>query len=105
LPLAVKVDDAGVIQPVIDEKDRILAILAGKKADRIRICPICNRLFVALRVDQQACRGRCTNTWNVREFRRNNPRYEENRKRNAAAKKRRAALKAARQENENGQSV
>jgi hypothetical protein len=101
----VAVDRYGIFRRVWDEADVIIEILSGREAARLRACPVCDKPFVALRVDQHACRGRCTNTWNVREFRRKKPRYEENRKKNAAVKKRRAALKAARQENENGQSV
>lgn len=87
LPLAVSVE-GGKLIAVRDLSDCFLDALAGREANRIRICPVCEKLFVALRRDQSACRGRCTNSLNARRTRDRDRRkqYEANRVKNAKAK-------------------
>jgi hypothetical protein len=48
--------------------DGIFPALEGRDIRRIRICPICDQVFIAIRKDASACRGRCTNTNNKRKF-------------------------------------
>jgi hypothetical protein len=55
-----------------------------RDVQRIRICPICDRIFIAVREDASACPGLCTSTNNVRRFRRGEApkRYRANHKKN-----------------------
>jgi ribosomal protein S27AE len=49
-------------------------------ADRLRRCPICKRVLVALRKDQWTCGGRCANAHRVNQWRKKASRYERSRK-------------------------
>jgi hypothetical protein len=69
--------------------DQFLPALQGCDVRRIKVCPICNRLFVALRHDQPACSRKCANARRAREFRKRSKAYEANRlenQRRAAAR-------------------
>jgi hypothetical protein len=90
-PLEAVVREDGILTQRNDFfRDKFLAALFGRDIDigRIRICEICGSIFIALRVDASACRGKCANVNNARRFR--NPearkRYRENRKQNIKAK-------------------
>lgn len=54
--------------------------LEGVETRRIRRCPICDKLFYALRVTQQTCSHRCNATRRVRAWRANQAKYEQTRK-------------------------
>jgi hypothetical protein len=54
--------------------------LVGIEAARLRVCPICNKVFYALRITQMSCSRRCNQTRRVRERRKGQARYEQNRK-------------------------
>jgi hypothetical protein len=47
----------------------ILRLLDGIEADRIRLCPICDKLFWAGRRDKTTCSQRCAGTWRQRTLR------------------------------------
>lgn len=49
--------------------ERLLAALVGVRADRIRSCEVCNRLFWAPRVNSECCSERCRKTFNQRTSR------------------------------------
>ncbi|GEM_PF-3119764 len=87
-------DAAGLIRPVSDIADMVTSILAGKSAARIRRCPVCSQVFIALRRDQSACAGKCTGAYNTRRWRERQRQYEQNRRRNRVAKAARAARRA-----------
>jgi hypothetical protein len=55
---------------------------------RIRICPICSRIYYARRIDKGACSPRCCDTFNARKFRNPDIRrgYEKTRKENRRRK-------------------
>lgn len=52
-----------------DVTNVILQALEDRDVSRIRECPVCGNILIALRKDQQACRGACTNANNARLFR------------------------------------
>ena len=54
--------------------------LVGIEVARVRVCPICNKVFYALWITQMACSQRCNQTRRVREWRKSQARYEQNRK-------------------------
>jgi hypothetical protein len=70
----------------------------GPDARRLKICPVCDRLFVAKRQDQTSCSGQCANTNRQRCFRdRDKQReYKEHHRKNQLAKAARARLRAER---------
>jgi hypothetical protein len=49
----------------------VLAALIGVRADRIRSCAICGRIFWAPRINSECCRPRCRKTYNQRHSREN----------------------------------
>jgi hypothetical protein len=59
----------------------LLPALEGRDIKRIRLCPICDAVFIAIRVDQAACSPKCANIRRIREFRKDQPRYDRNRRR------------------------
>jgi hypothetical protein len=60
--LKLYIDAEGLIQTGEDFfLDHFLPALKGKEVLRLRICPMCNRLFVAIRKDQPCCEGKCNN--------------------------------------------
>ncbi len=61
-------------------RDQFLPALEHCDVRRIRLCPICDKLFFALRLDQQACSLECGRAHRAREFRRKAKLYEQNRK-------------------------
>jgi hypothetical protein len=61
-------------------RDEFLPSVVGCNVKRIKVCPICDRLFVALRLDQPACSPKCGGVHRAREFRRKFKLYERNRK-------------------------
>jgi len=87
-PEAVVRDDGLLTQTNDFFRDKFSSALFGRNINRIRICEVCDAIFIALRVDASACRGKCANVNNVRRFR--NPgarrRYRENCKLNLKAK-------------------
>lgn len=91
-------DDAGLIHQVSDIADMVISILAGKSAARIRRCPVCSQVFIALRRDQSACAGKCTGAYNTRRWRERRATYENNRRRNRRAKAARAQLRRAKEQ-------
>ena len=54
--------------------------LEGAETRRIRRCPICERIFYAVRETQKACSQRCNATRRVRAWRTNQAKYEYARK-------------------------
>ncbi len=84
----------GTIRRVADVADAVIATLDGKRAERVKRCPVCSRLFVAQRIDRSACSTRCTTVLNVRRWRERQRQYERNRDRNRRAKVARAARRA-----------
>ncbi len=60
-------------------REVFLRALDNCEVQRIRECPICRKLFVALRLDQQACSRKCGNAHRAREFRIHSPKYEQTR--------------------------
>ena len=68
--------DAARAHFYIDEKDRIqfapprlVALLEGVDANRIRECPVCYRFFWAGRKDMTCCTTRCSGARRMRKFR------------------------------------
>ncbi len=60
-------------------KPQVVWLLEEIEAERIRECPVCGRLFWAGRLDQSACRPKCSNvlrarTWREKYGHRNKPR-------------------------------
>lgn len=55
-------------------EDAILNALVGVRADRIRSCAICGRIFWAARVNSECCGEVCRKTYNQRNSRRNRQR-------------------------------
>jgi len=49
----------------------VLDALVGVRADRIRLCVICGRIFWAARVNSECCSERCRKTHNKRTSRKN----------------------------------
>lgn len=68
----------------------------GPDARRVKICAVCDRLFVAKRHDQAACSGQCANTNRQRCFRSRDKQreYKEHHRKNRLAKAARARLRA-----------
>lgn len=64
----------------LDPFREFLRVLEGIEAARMRQCPICDRLFLALRKDQKACSKRCNAVRRVRNWRANQERHEYRRK-------------------------
>jgi hypothetical protein len=50
-------------------KGDISKAIEGVEAARIRLCPICDRIFWAGRIDQPCCRKTCANALRVRRHR------------------------------------
>jgi hypothetical protein len=78
----------------------LLPALDGIDAHRLRICPVCDRLFVARRRDQLGCDAKCGNAEYMRRYRspEKQRQYAQNKKINQVMKARRAELAAARKE-------
>src|SRR6516165_5611152 len=57
-----------------------LSDLDGVQSERIRRCPIYGSFFYAARLTKKACSEKCNQTRRVREWRRNQSLYEQNRK-------------------------
>jgi hypothetical protein len=55
-------------------------IQSGVPGNRLGVCPICGKFFIALRKDQPTCGRRCANNYRVREWRKNSLNYEKSRK-------------------------
>ena len=49
--------------------DVFMRAIEGRSVNRLGICPICDKLFVAFRYDQRTCSARCGNVLRVRESR------------------------------------
>lgn len=77
-------------------RDEFLPALEHGDVKRVRVCPICDKLFFALRLDQPACSLKCGRVYRAREFRRKAKRYEQNRKENRRRKAKREALRRKR---------
>jgi len=67
-------------------REVFLRALENCEVQRIRECPICRKLFVALRLDQPACSRACSGAYRVRQFRLRAKQYEKNRKENRRRK-------------------
>ncbi len=77
--VAVTIASDGIIEGRGDFiREKFLPALEHCDVRRIRMCPICDKLFVALRLDQPACSRKCDNAHRARKFRR---KYESNRRR------------------------
>lgn len=70
--------------------------MARDEAWRIRVCLICDAIFVAKRLDQKACRLQCANALRVREWKKHRKQYEQTRRKLAesARKHRSSRLKS-----------
>jgi len=78
-PVGIFVDFNSTMRETKDfNRDVFLPALKGGDVRRIKVCPICDKLFVALRLDQPACSRKCGNAHRARKFRR---KYESNRRR------------------------
>lgn len=86
LPLMVRIDDHGEFEAVRDFPDELLGALVKRAANRLRICPVCGGIFVALRKDQSAHSGKCTWAYNGRRWRERKREYEAHRERNQQAR-------------------
>ncbi len=80
----IEIGPDGAMTPVPDFLTRVRRALDGCDARRIRQCPICLRLFVALRSDRWACSARCTNARRQRLHRSEKYRTERAQRRRAA---------------------
>lgn len=74
-------------------RDQFLPALEHCDVRRIKLCPICDKLFFALRLDQQACSPKCSRAHRARQFRLRAKQYEKNRKENRRRKAKREALR------------
>jgi hypothetical protein len=70
----------------------LINALAGRDIDRVRICRVCDKLFVALNAKALTCGAVCSNRQSARNHYRKNRAAEQKRKRDAA----RALAKAIR---------
>ena len=61
--------------------------LDGVETQRIRRCPICEKIFFSQRITQRACSKLCNQTRRVREWRSKQAKYEYNRKLKSAGVK------------------
>src|SRR5205807_1239351 len=61
-----RTDERGMITMT---KGDVSKAIEGVEAARIRICPICARIFWAGRIDQPSCRKGCANALRVRRYR------------------------------------
>jgi hypothetical protein len=77
-------------------RDEFLPALESCDVRRIRVCPICEKLFFAFRLDQPACSRTCGRAYRAREFRRKAKLYEQNRKENRRRKAARKELRRKR---------
>lgn len=70
----------------------------GPDVRRLKICTVCDRLFVAKRHDQTSCSGQCANTHRQRCFRNRDKQreYKEHHRKNRLAKAGRERLRAER---------
>ena len=68
----------------------------GPDVRRLKICTVCDRLFVAKRHDQTSCSAQCANTHRQRCFRNRDKRrqYKEHHRKNQRAKAERVRLRA-----------
>jgi hypothetical protein len=64
----------------LDPFREFFRVIEGIEAARVRQCPICDRLFEALRKDQKACSKRCNAVRRVRDWRANQDQHEYRRK-------------------------
>lgn len=93
-PVGVSVDFTGRIWRTMDfYRDQLLPALQDLDKQRLKICPICDKLFVALRTDQPTCSAACGNTHRARQFRQKAKQYESNRKENLRRKAQRESLR------------
>lgn len=53
------------------ETNKLAEALQGVDIDRLRICPVCNRIFWAKRNDQKACSNKCSGNLRIRKYREN----------------------------------
>jgi hypothetical protein len=83
LPSMLRIDADGRL---IDD-DIVRSALIGREAARIRVCPICDDVFIARRKDQRACRPRCAKAYGQRKLRERRREYESHRPRNRQARK------------------
>ena len=51
------------------EKHPAFRVLEGVKADRIRECLVCKKIFWASRIDKKCCAPLCRGVWNTRRWR------------------------------------
>ena len=69
----------GKILRVRDPYEDFLVALVDRDLSRVRFCPRCSRIFIALRSDQVGCNTRCANLLRVNKFREKQTEYQENR--------------------------
>jgi hypothetical protein len=67
--------------------------LEGIEGGRLRRCPVCNKIFYAVRVTKPACSSKCASTLRVRQHR--SAAYRKNRKRNRRAREYQQRTRAA----------
>jgi hypothetical protein len=80
ISLQVGAAESGEVARVHDKYEDFLTAIEGRDLRRLRVCPVCNRFFVAMRFDQKACRPECANNLRVRKFRKKQPEYVKNRR-------------------------
>jgi hypothetical protein len=78
------VRDGAVTTHWVDPFTKFLDALAGVDAAHVRQCPVCHRLFFAVRKDQKACSKPCNAVRRVRDWRANQAEHEYRRKLKAA---------------------
>jgi hypothetical protein len=71
-------------------KPKITWVLEKIEVERIRVCPVCARLFWAGRLDQSACRSQCSNVLRAKKWR---EKHSSNKKRHRAASTGKAKVK------------
>ncbi len=81
-----RVDADGRIRAIRDLTDQFLDSLQGREVRWIRLCEVCGRLFIAIRVDQLGCSKTCRDTARQRRWRNSMAKYKSNRARNRRAR-------------------
>jgi hypothetical protein len=56
-------------------RDFLLPALQEADLKRLRICPVCGQIFLALRSNRRSCSERCSTTNRAKKFRKDHPEY------------------------------
>ncbi|MGA7870059.1 MAG: hypothetical protein WCA22_04090 [Candidatus Binatus sp.] len=72
-----------LVEVVANTVPRLVDALKGRDVDRLRICPICDKLFVALNDRSKTCGAICSNRQSARDHYSKHREHEQKRKREA----------------------